>query len=470
MNFKNKITALILVAAMTAAVLYGSTKEISANESISLFSSGDKETIYFWYSDDTLTDYINSAAVSFGEKEGVRVIPVLASGNGYLEAINKASIEEEQMPDAYIISHDSLEKAYLAGLACEVVDYEGVLDGQYFPQAAISAVTYKGKKIAYPLYYETSVLVYNETYIEEWARQQAEADLTGQDEDEEYAEESDETETSDSEESGEQEIDSEQLEQLKESYLAEAIPDTMDGILSFADTFDAPEGVEGVMEWNVSDILYNYWFIGNYMIVGGEAGDDKDNIDIDNEETAQCLDFYASLNQFFSMDSDNISYDSVVQDFIDGKIIFTIGTTDILKRLEEAKNDGSLVYDYGIATMPEVTEELKSRSMSVTDVVVINSYSAHNELANKFASYLANECADDLYAWTGKVSANGNADQPDALNVFYAEYADSIPLPKMMETGDFWMQLEVLFSKVWNGADASSGLSALAEGIVVNNN
>jgi maltose-binding protein MalE len=108
--------------------------------------------------------------------------------------------------------------------------------------------------------------------------------------------------------------------------------------------------------------------------------------------------------------------------------------------------------------------------MSVTDVVVVNSYSAHNELANKFASYLADECADDLYAWTGKVSANKTADQPEALNVFYAEYADSIPLPKMMETGDFWMQLEVLFSKVWNGADAASGLESLAEGIVTNNN
>jgi maltose-binding protein MalE len=469
MNLKNKITALILMAAMTAAVLYGSTKEISANESRSIFTFGDKETIYFWYSDDSLTDYINNAAVSFGEKEGVRVIPVLASGNGYLEAINKASIEDEQLPDAYILSHDSLEKAYLAGLADEACDYDGVLDEQHFPQAAISAVTYQDKKIAYPLYYETSVLVYNETYIEEWARQQAESELTGQDEDEEYVE-PDESGAADAEETDEQDIDAEQLAQLTESYLADAVPDTMDGILSFADTFDAPEGVEGVMEWNVSDIFYNYWFIGNYMIVGGETGDDKDNIDIDNDETAQCLDFYASLNQFFSIESENVSYDSVVQDFIDGKIIFTIGTTDILKRLEEAKDDGSLVYDYGIATMPDVTEELKSRSMSVTDVVVVNSYSAHNELANKFASYLADECADGLYAWTGKVSANKTADQPEALNVFYAEYADSIPLPKMMETGDFWMQLEVLFSKVWNGADASSGLSALAEGIVVNNN
>jgi maltose-binding protein MalE len=236
----------------------------------------------------------------------------------------------------------------------------------------------------------------------------------------------------------------------------------MEEILSFADTFDAPEGVEGVMEWNVSDIFYNYWFVGNYMVVGGDAGDDKENIDIINDETVQCLDLYASLNQFFSIESGSVTYDSAIQDFIDGKIIFTIGTTDIVKRLEEAKADGSFAYDYGVATMPDVTDELKGRSMSVTDAVVVNGYSTHNELANKFAAYMVNDCADTLYTWTGKLSANAGIEQPDALNICFLEYSDSIPLPKMMETGDLWMQLEVLFAKVWDGADPETMLEQLA--------
>lgn len=46
----------------------------------------------------------------------------------------------------------------------------------------------------------------------------------------------------------------------------------MDDLLNIADTFDAPEGVEGVMKWDVNNIFYNYWIVGNYMIVGGDPG------------------------------------------------------------------------------------------------------------------------------------------------------------------------------------------------------
>lgn len=467
MSFKNKIIAVAVVAAMAATVLYGSTLEISGendNSRLSLFGGG--KTIYFWYTDDELTDYINNAAVSFGEKEGVRVIPVLASGSEYLEAINKASLEDGQIPDAYIVSNDSLEKAYLAGLADEVNDVGKICNSEHFSDAAMNAVTYNDKVIAYPFYYETSALVYNETYIREWARQQALAELTASDGEEAEGEIDAAAEASDGELP--EGISEEALAAKTEEYLAGALPNTMSDILSFADTFDAPEGVEGILEWDVSDIFYNYWFVGNYMIVGGDIGDDETNININNDETRQCLEFYASLNQFFSIESDMVTYDSVVQDFIDGRTVFTIGTTDIVKRLDEAKADGSLVYDYGIATMPDITEELKSRSMSVTDAVVVNGYSKNNELANQFAAYLVNDCADDLYAWTGKVSANAAIDQQDALNVFLIEYSNSVPLPKMMKTGDFWMQLEVLFAKVWNGADVETQLNQLAEGITVN--
>lgn len=45
--------------------------------------------------------------------------------------------------------------------------------------------------------------------------------------------------------------------------------------MNIADTFDAPEGVEGVMKWDVNNIFYNYWIVGNYMIVGGDPGDDR---------------------------------------------------------------------------------------------------------------------------------------------------------------------------------------------------
>lgn len=449
MQLKKRLIAVAAVAAMAAAVFYGSTLEMSVGEDeggrLSWFDR--KDTIYFWYSDESLTNFVNSAAVSFGEQEGVHVIPVLASGSEYLEAINQASLQENQLPDAYIIGHDSLEKAYLAGLAEEIDDVEGVCNEGNFPAAALAAVSYHDKQVAYPLSFETSALVYNETYLAEWASQIAQKELLG-----------DGTEDGEPQEnSAGIEIDEAVLAARTEEYFQSAIPATVDDILNIADTFDVPEGVEGIMKWDVSDIFYNYWIVGNYLIVGGDAGDDESKIDIDNPETISCLEVYKALNQFFFIESDTVTYESVIQDFIDGKTVFTIATTDVVERLEKAKQEGVLGYDYGIAMMPDVSSELQSRSMSVTNTVAINGYSRHKELANKFAAYLVDECADSLYEKTGKVSANLHTDTDNgALQIFKLEYAESVPLPKMMETGNYWLLLERLFAKVWNGEDVTA--------------
>lgn len=462
MHLKNKLIATAAVIVMAAAAIYGSTLKMSgaAEEGSRLSWFGNKETIYFWYTDDTMTSYINSAAVSFGEKEGVRVIPMLTSDSEYLEAINNASLHSEQIPDAYVISNDSLEKAYLAGLAVEVKDTQGVCSESNFPAAAMSAVSYQGRTVAYPFFYETSALVYNETYLEEWAKQQAQKELSG------TQEEMGEGEEPAQEPVGEAVIDEAALSAKTQEYLINGIPQTVDDILNIGNTFDVPEGVDGIMKWDVSDIFYNYWIVGNYMIVGGDAGDDLSAININNAEANACLEVYKALNQFFYIESDTVTYESVVQDFIDGKTVFTIGTTDVVKRLEDAKADGSFAYEYGIATMPEISPELKSRSLSVTNAVAVNGYSRHQELANRFAAYLVGEYASGMYERTGRVSANLNVNTDNgALQIFMTEYAESVPLPKMMETGNFWLQLEILFSKVWNGEDVATLVQELADQI-----
>ena len=472
MFLKKRMIATAAVIAMAAAAVYGSTQEMSqtqdTGERLQLFRA--KETIYCWYSDEALSGYINAAAVSFGEQNKVRVIPVLTSDSEYLEAVNQETLHSAQIPDIYLLSSDSLEKAYLAGLATKVPDTEGICDTDHFSRAALAAVTYDDKIIGYPVYFDTSALVYNEDYLRTWATQQAEKELSGSSDNDEPVGEGEEIIEEDSlpEDQTTDQVTADEavVNALAEQYFAKALPSTVDDLLNIADTFDAPEGVEGVMKWDVNNIFYNYWIVGNYMIVGGDPGDDRNDININNPETIQCLEVYKALNQFFFIESDTVTYDSVIQDFIDGKTMFTIGTTDVVKRLEDAKADGSLTFNYGIARMPDVSAELQSRSLSVTGAAVINGYSEHKELADRFVAYLSEEYADGLYERSGKMPASihaaENADN-GALTIFADEYADSVSLPKMLETGNFWMQLEVLFSKVWNGEDVTTLVQQLAD-------
>ncbi len=478
MSLRKRLLSILAILCVLAGVIYVGESGITVKkESETDLLFRNKETIYFWYSDDTMTDFINSAAVSFGEKEDVRIIPVLTSDSDYLEAINDASLNSEQIPDAYILSNDSLEKAYLSGLASKIQDDAGLCTTEHFPQTAISAVTYKDKLIAYPYFYQTSAFLYNKTYLESWTAEQLAQREAEQNADDDGMEDSGTDLGDGSEDSsnnndenmsdGEIADNGEDTLEISEEQIKAGIPATMDEVLAFADNYDAPENVEAVLRWDVSDIFYNYYFVGNYLVMGGESGDDEKNINIYNEETKNCLKVYQNLNQFFFIESDTVTYESVVQDFIDGKIVFTVATTDVLKKLEEAKAEGTFAYDYGIAVIPQPTKDLKGRSLSVTNCVVVNGYSEHKELANRFARYLTGSYYKNLYERTGKVSANLEANlENEYLMSFMEEYKSSSSLPKMMETSNFWIQLEILFSRVWDGGDVDSLLKSMSDQIV----
>lgn len=158
----------------------------------------------------------------------------------------------------------------------------------------------------------------------------------------------------------------------------------------------------------------------------------------------------------------------MLQDFLDGKIVYTVATSDALSKLEKAREDGQFAYEYGVARVPDVSGELRSASLSVTQCVAVNGYSAKKEMANDFAVYLTQYNTGDLYARTGKLSVHdsGNTyDDPNAA-AFLEEYARSVPMPKMIETSNFWVGLEIAFAKVWEGEDANDELKALSEQIM----
>ncbi|MBQ9926997.1 MAG: extracellular solute-binding protein [Lachnospiraceae bacterium] len=483
MSLKKRLTAIGILAVMAGLIFViagWGTQAGSEEAEIPMFSD-QKETIYIWYTDEVLTSYISSVAVTYGEEHDVRVVPVLASGLEYLEAINQASLTDE-VPDLFVLTHDSLEKAYLAGLAEEIVPQgEACSPQECFIGTGLQAVTYKDKLIAYPFYFETSSLLYNKTYLEDMAKKQIEAEadlLAAKEAEKELEENGPETESSgngdegmpdlpiESENTESAELTEEQKQQIEQK-MQELLPATIEDIKAFADDYDAPESVESIFRWDVTDIFYNYFFVGAAMNVGGEAGWDISQIDIYNEKAIKSMRSYESLNQFFSIDTSEIDYEKVIDEFISGKVVFTVATTDVVSKIEQAKEDGLFAYEYGITQTPDIDENMKTRSLSVTNCVVVNGYGQNRELANDFAHYLTVDCSDSLFARTGKVSAMKGVDYGyEALQEFAKEYENSISMPKMIETSNFWVLLESVFADVWDGADANRSIKALSEQIM----
>ncbi|MBQ3795791.1 MAG: sugar ABC transporter substrate-binding protein [Butyrivibrio sp.] len=462
MKLRVRIFSIILIACTVAGTFIYARQGQSIFETKSFFPR-TKTTVRLWYTDDSLTSYLQSKAVAYSNvNPSVRVEPVLVSGLEYLEAINKASLTEDNYPDLFIITNDSLEKAYLAGLAMEVSSGEEYFSEEMFPSAAINAVTYNGRYIAYPMYFETSSLVYNKTYLEDMAKEkmQAEFDLA---DGEQAQEEADASEGVAEENSEGAEITPEMVDSMVE----ESLPATISDILKFAQSYNAPDQVEAVFKWDVTDIFYNYFFVGNYMNVGGRAGDNVNLIDIYNSDTISCMKIYQQLNQFFAIEADATSYDSIIDDFLSGKIVFTVATTDILGRIKDAQASGELEYEFAVADMPDLTSEFDTRTMSVTDCIVVNGYSEHPTQAGAVARYICNDNSTDLYQNSGKIAAHyGIKYNNSDIDNFIDAYSSSISMPKTIETSNLWMQLEIAFTKIWNGADANSTLKEVSESIM----
>lgn len=423
MTLKKKLVqagiAVAACAAMIAAGHHVGTFSKSEQENSPLFFT-QKQVLKLWYTDEAYTDFLNSAAVNYSElQDQVRVEPELVSASEYLEQISRVSVQDEG-PDLFILSNESLEKAYLAGLAAVIDEENSALNSEHYHQSSRNAVTYHGKLIGYPLSFETAALVYNQTY----------------------------------------------LEQLGES----SAPTNIDEILEFADGHDAPENVEAFMRWDVSHIFYNYEFATDALKLGGDAGDDTAQVDLYNLETIQGMQIFQNLGQFFSIDQSEVSYDSAIRDFIDGKLIFTIATTDVVNTLEKAREEGRFPYAYGISEVPDPSAELTGSALSVTNAVVVNGYSTKQKEAEAFASYLTGDAASSLYEMTGKMPANRLADLPadrkDKLESFYSCYEESIPMPKMMETSNFWVYFEIALINISDGADVNTQMRELSEKIM----
>ena len=77
MSLRKRLISAVVVILMATGALYVAKSGMMISDSTAESIFRKKESVYFWYTDETLTDYINSAAVAYNEtKEDIRVVPV----------------------------------------------------------------------------------------------------------------------------------------------------------------------------------------------------------------------------------------------------------------------------------------------------------------------------------------------------------------------------------------------------------
>lgn len=378
----------------------------------------EPEKLTLWYTDEKLNPYLVEAAEEFEQQNHVEITLQLVTAVDYIEHINTASISDLGGPDLFITSSELLEKARLAGLTVENDSFTERELEDAFPQQALNAASCGGRLMAYPFYFETCCLLYNKNYVD-------------------------------------------------------AAPVTIDDILAYADSYeggDETADVENIFKWNVADIFSNFFFIANYVNLGGATGDDPSQVQLSADEITACLQYYQSLNAFFAIDAEEVTTENVLQEFIDGKTVYTIAKTDAIAAIDKAlaaeeetvSGDGDRFY--GIAQVPDLTAELATKGLSVTNSVVVNAYSAQRELAKSFARYLTFEKAEDLYGLTDKMPVRlGVEYENPEMGVLLEQYENSVEVPKLTDLSNYWMEMEIAFANIWQGSDAAAEADAVAQ-------
>lgn len=387
--------------ALTVAT-YESFEETVNGISASVIAEDGTESelqLLFWYNDAAEAPYYEAAAAEFHNRYGVKIICEYQDDVYYLEAINEAQISG-QGPDIFIASNDQIKKAYLAGLTGKNTLYTDDFWQEHYPEVTKYAFTTEDKQVGYPIYLDTCMMIYDTS-------------MTTQ-------------------------------------------PDTFGSITEFAVNFEDETNSKVLFRFDISDPYCDYLFLGTGAQIFDVYGEDTSVFDVNNDSVVSNMTYYQSLREYFSLDVDTSSYEQVKSELTEGTLVYGIVKTDVLAELS---GYGS---SYALCPIPALSDTLSTQDLSTTYGAFVSSYSENSEYANLFAAFLSYEYAENEFGLAKRVAVCSTIEHTDANeNSVYQQYCRSVPTPKALESGDFWIYMEICFKNIWNGNDVVTEMEEL---------
>lgn len=387
-----KMTAVLMVSVIVLGCV---GCQSPADNNVTAAESTDEVSLSLWYTDNNLTPYISFAANRYHvENPLITIVPHLVSADDYLENIYNSTIKENYRADLFMLSSDNLEKAYLMGLAAENDMYSSIYTDGIYGKAGIEASKYNNKLLGYPLSFDTSVMVYNKKYGQPL--------------------------------------------------------NTFADITDFSNNFqhtDENADLKVIVQWDVSDAITNYAFVAKSLNIGGAGSDNKNEVKVNSALLKEELEGFAKFKSDYGIDRKTMNESDSVKLFTQNKLLYSIVKSDDLKDFNEVG------IDYGIVKIPDISNTLKTNTISSTDLVMVSPYSSRINIAKNVAKAFSYDYAGDLYELTGTPSARGDLtnDPTSEYKNLRQIYSDSIVKAQFMKIGDFYIKLEIMLHQVWDG-------------------
>ncbi len=398
---RNYFIRIVVILAFTAAIIFcamlirpTSTEKIDSEDDIA-----ESHDLILWYYDPVFENYTQELKEDYFRTTGLKIECKLVSAVEFFENINKLNVEkDENAPDLYIVESTKLEQAYLGSVAKENTD-TSTYNLAHFAKTSLNASTCNEKLVAYPFAFDVGLLVYNTDF----------------------------------------QIDP---------------PNSFDEILTSSASFikDDRSSIDMVALFDPNSLISNFEFIGAYLNIGGEYGDNSKEINTNSEELQQALSYYKQFASKVKIDKDTVTYDLVENSFVFSRCTTAIINCSTLAALNRQKTN------YKIAQMPPLNDTLESKALSTTWCVCVNPISKNTQTAESLAKYMTYENINYIYDLTGLISCKRVYQEENGFQDAYTQYENSYSLPKMIETQEIWKDLKLMLNSVWGDTSSESAL------------
>lgn len=222
---------------------------------------------------------------------------------------------------------------------------------------------------------------------------------------------------------------------------------------------DKPESLEEIsgqaFEFDVNNLLYSFCFVGEYIDLGGEYGDDINSFDFSSDKYTAALGFMHEFSKNVNIDANLIDYNTIEKNFTDN--ITSMGIFSPVSLLKFNSKEVS----YSICQVPDMNNELKSRVLSQSEIICVNPESKDVRGAEELAKYLAFENAENIFLETGLMPARKSNSDDEVVNAIEQIYEGSKSLPKLIETESLWEDLSTMLTSVWSGTEIDKAQNKL---------
>ena len=345
------------------------------------------DSIVCWYTGAENRAFFEKCADDFEKETGIAVTVKEQSSLNYFSEIYEAVKAEGEAPDVYLLEADGLEQAYYCQLTEENQCKDMYKEG--WAENAIEASRCEGNMYGYPLYFNTGMFAYRTDYFE-------------------------------------------------------TAPATIQEMIDYSVEHEPGEGVEKLLEWNLSDGFYNFPFFGA-AIQWQEEEMGTIGWTCEEETYEACRTFFGNLTAAIELDEDTISSTSVVEDFKNGKTVAVfLDSDDMTELCEECCQ---------IAGLPNLNEELPMVPVAKTTLLCVNAMSEKKDAAGEFATYVSREEIGKLTELTGHIPVCENALSTKEEKLAYAQYEEAVLEPDALNATDFWVKFQNEVLKIWNAEE-----------------